>query len=101
MVSSSQIKEWLSKFLDGQISLDAFEDWFVQNTWNIHLSGSIATESLTFAVEESLSEYSSRHINERQLRQELAAILHAENKVVEVDLPRPMYSFKSAPVALV
>jgi len=88
-------------FLYANMSFEVFENWFVQNTWNIHLSGSIATESLTFAVEESLSEYSSRHINERQLRQELAAILHAENKVVEVDLPRPMYSFKSAPVALV
>jgi|SRR5580704_1466823 hypothetical protein len=103
MVSSSQIKEWLSKFLDGQISLDAFEDWFVQNTWNIHLSGSVAAESLTFAVEESLSEYSSQHISDQILREELSQILGAENRVVNiVDAPQFVYSFRySAPSMLV
>jgi hypothetical protein len=103
MVSSSQIKEWLSKFLDGQISFDAFEDWFVQNTWNIHLSGSVAAESLTFAVEESLSEYSSQHISDQILREELSQILGAENRVVNiVDAPQFVYLFRySAPSMLV
>lgn len=82
MVSSSQIKEQLARFLDGQISLDAFEDWFVQNTWNVHLSDSVAAENLTFAVEESLSEYSSQHINEQELRRELSDLIHRENKVL-------------------
>jgi len=82
MVSSSQIKERLSRFLAGQIGLDDFEDWFVSNTWNIHLSGSIAAEDLTFAVEESLSEYSSKHISEKELRIELGDLIQRENKVV-------------------
>jgi len=81
MVSSSQIKEQLARVLDGHISLDAFEDWFVQNTWNIHLSGSTAAESLTFAIEESLAEYSSKHISEQELRGELGDLIHRENKV--------------------
>jgi hypothetical protein len=102
MVSSSQIKEQLARFLDNQISLDEFEDWFVQNTWNIHLSGSVSAESLTFAVEESLSEYSSQHIGEPILRQELSLILGAENKVLNiVDSPQIVYSFRySSPLAL-
>lgn len=101
MVSSSQIRAKLAMFLYGHINLEMFEDWFVQNTWNIHLTGSIASESLTFAIEESLSEYSSRHIDERELHQELSLILHAENKIVEVDIPQPVFSFKSAPAVLV
>lgn len=88
-------------FLDELINLETFEDWFVRNTWNIHLSGSVAAESVTFAVEESLSEYSSRHIDERELRQELSRILHAETSIVEVDVPRPAYTFRSAPAVLV
>jgi hypothetical protein len=100
MVSSSQIRKQLAKFLDGQISLDMFEDWFVQNTWNIHLSGSVSAESLTFAVEESLSEYSSGHIDDKILRGELSQILSAENKVLNIgDAPQIVYSFRySAPV---
>ncbi len=102
MVSSSQIRERLSMFLEGQIDLEDFEDWFAQSTLNIHLSGSVAAEALTFAIEESLSEYSSRHIDERDLRLELSQILGAENKIVELDVRQPVYSFKySAPSVFV
>ncbi len=95
MVSGSQIKEQLARFLAGQIDLDDFEDWFVSNTWNIHLSGSVAAESLTFAIEESLSEYSSQHISDRILRRELSQILGAENKIANfADVPQIVYSFK-------
>ena len=80
MVSSSQIREQLEMFLDGRIDLDAFEDWFVQNTWNIHLSGDHSAEALTFAIEESLSEYSSHHLTEQELRLELQSLAGREKK---------------------
>jgi hypothetical protein len=97
MVSSSQIRAGLSLFLDGVISLDEFEDWFVQNTWNIHLSGSVDAESLTFAVEESLAEFSSHHIDEPKLRGELARVLHAGTKVVDIiDTPQAVIRFRSS-----
>jgi hypothetical protein len=97
MVSSSQIREQLANFLVGRISLDAFENWFAQNTWNIHKSGSVAAEDLTFAIEGSLSEFSSSHIDERELRAELFQILGSENKVVEfIEEPQVVYSFKSS-----
>jgi hypothetical protein len=72
-------------FLGDQIDLDAFEDWFVQNTWNIHLSGSKAAETLTFAIEESLSEYSSGHLDARQLRTELYDIVHRDTQNIVVN----------------
>jgi hypothetical protein len=97
MVSSSQIKERIVQFLDGHMDLENFENWFIQNTWNIHLSGSTAAESLTFAVEESLSEYSSKNISEQQLCEELRQILQAENIMVEiVDVPQIVYRFRSS-----
>ncbi len=93
MVSSSQIRDRLHLLLSGRINLDSFEDWLVQNTWNIHVSGSVAAESLTFAIEESLSEYSSRHISEQELHHELAEILGSENRVVSISyVPRVIYS---------
>ncbi len=67
-------------FLDSRIDLDEFEDWFLQNTWNIHLNGSAAVEELSFSVEESLSEYSSRHIAPSELRRELSELVHRDNK---------------------
>jgi hypothetical protein len=101
MISSSQIRSQLARFLDKRIDLDTFEDWFVQNTWNVHQSGSVAAEQLTFAIEEVLSEYSSLCINE-SLRTELSKILAAENIMAEiVNQPQIVYVFKSSPSILV
>lgn len=100
MVSSSQIKAKLALLLDRQISLEEFEDWFARNTWNVHQSGSVAAEQITFAIEESLSEYSSRHLNEASLRAEFSEILGAENKMVTIkDQPQMVYMFRAAPSA--
>jgi hypothetical protein len=105
MVSSSQIRDILSQLLDNKVDLDAFEDWLIQNTWNIHQSGSTAAEALTFAIEESLSEYSSRHLDKKKLCDELSQVLRADTKSVEiadVPLPRVVWSFRpSAPVVSV
>jgi len=87
-------------FLQGESDLDSFEDWFVRNTWNIHLGGSIAAENLTFAVEESLSEFSSRHINESELRHEFGNLIQRDNTFILVyaaaPQPIPIVSSDSA-----
>lgn len=102
MVSASQIRQKLAAFLEGCIDLDSFEDWFVQNTWNIHQSGSIEAESLTFAVEESLSEYSSMHLDERGLRNELYRLLQLVNQDVEiVNAPQVKWGGDPSPVLFV
>lgn len=97
MVSASQIRNELAFSLAGVIPLDEFEDWFVQNTWNIQNTGSKAAEVLTFAIEELLSEYTSGHISEDKLRQELSQVVHAETKNIEiVESARPLWLFRSS-----
>jgi hypothetical protein len=89
--------------LDERIDLDSFEDWLVQNTWNIHLSRSAAAEDLTFAVEELLSEHSSGHLDERELRRELSRLLHRDTvTVVFANVPNVSYqviSVRAVPVS--
>ena len=102
MVSASQIRNELAMSLAGILPLDDFEDWFVQNTWNIQNTGSKAAEVLTFAIEELLSEYTSGHIPENRLREELAQVLQAETKSVQITdilpmwLDQPIFSFKAS-----
>jgi hypothetical protein len=99
MVSSSQIRGKLADYLSHRVDLDSFEDWLVQETWNIHQWGSRSAEVLTFAIEEALSEYSSDHISTRRLREELSYILYAENKSASfVNAPREV-SFEVFPVS--
>jgi hypothetical protein len=64
-------------YLNGRIRLDAFEDWVVENTWNIHLENDPSAARIAFAIEESLAEFSSRHISESELKNEFRSILLA------------------------
>lgn len=104
MVSSSQIREQIARYLADRRLLEEFENWFIRSTRDIRKTRSESAISLTFDVEALLSEYSSGHIDEQELRADLSQILHAENKVVEiVDAPQAAYWFRgsSAPPVLV
>jgi|GEM_PF-1510803 hypothetical protein len=102
MVSASQIRERILLFLNGQVDLESFENWIIQNTWNVHFSGSQAAEELTFAVEESLSEYSSGHLSAEELRSEFRELLGSEIKTVEAELAQQyqtVFRFTASPAS--
>jgi len=71
MVSEFEIREWLSRLVAQEITLDVFEDWFASNTWNIHQQGSGEAQKLAYAVELRLAEHSSGHLSDDDLRREL------------------------------
>lgn len=103
MVSGSQIREQIAHYLADRILLEEFENWFIQSTRDIRRTRSEAAISLAFDVEALLSEYSSGHIDEQELRTELSQTLQAENKIVEIvwgdyDFPSKRYSFKGSSV---
>jgi hypothetical protein len=77
MVSASEIREQLARFLFGDISLGGFEDWFVPATWDAHKAGDPAAESLADEVEMNISEYTSGGLSFDQLRASLAGIAFA------------------------
>lgn len=93
MMSSSQIKKQISRLLDDQIVLQDFEDWLVQNTWNVHLSGSAEVEDLTFATEEALAEYSSERINKQELQKRLGELVYRDIKVLNFNYAPASFSF--------
>jgi hypothetical protein len=65
-----EFREKLADYLTGKIALDAFEDWFVQNSWNAK-DADPEERRWIHGVELCLSEFSSHHLSENQLRKEL------------------------------
>jgi len=57
----------LRAHLLGIESLDAFEDWFVARSWNIHQSGDQPSIDLVSEIELHLAEFSSGHWSEAEL----------------------------------
>lgn len=74
MITESQIRERLAAFLTNAIPLDEFEDWLVQNSWNMHQDSDPAAQELAGAIDLRLSEHSSGHLRENQLRDELISL---------------------------
>jgi len=75
MLAHSELRNELIRFLSDELSLDNFEDWFVQNSWNIHKSPDLVGQRLAYAVELRLAEHDSGHLPERDLRRELGELV--------------------------
>ena len=71
MISDSQIREKIGRYLRRDLSLDQFEDWIAQQSWNMHKDSSVSAQKLASAVELRLAEHSSGHLDESALREEL------------------------------
>ena len=71
MISDLDIRNQIASYLSNEIDLDQFEDWFVQNTWNVQKWGDPYLQDLVFAVESELSEYSGSNLSEASLRNRL------------------------------
>ena len=75
MIDESAILEQLYRYLGNQISLDEFEDWFVQASWNAHREMDPVAFKLVSAIELKLAEHSSGHLSETDLQEELRALI--------------------------
>jgi hypothetical protein len=76
MISESKIREKLGHYLRGDLPLDQFEDWLVQNSWDMHKDSDEPSQKLASAVELRLAEYSSGHLDEGALRDELRQLVN-------------------------
>ncbi len=71
MIAENQIREKIGRYLRSELSLDQFEEWLVERSWNMHRDSDEAAQKLASAVELRLAEYSSGHLDDAQLRDEL------------------------------
>ena len=71
MIADYQIREWLGHYLHREISLERFENWLVEHSWNMHQDSEEVAQRLVSAIELRLAEHSSGHLDENALRQEL------------------------------
>jgi len=79
------------------IELRDFNQWFVENTWDIEQSMSAATIDLADQISELLIEYSDRNISAPELRESLRRIMRSGPLVANLAKePRRNYSYGSS-----
>ena len=62
------IRERLASYLAKEISLRAFEDWFVPETWDVDQLGDLALINLVYGIKLRLAEFSHGDWTENELR---------------------------------
>ena len=74
MATTLEIKDQLGRFLVNEQSLNEFNIWLAQNTWNIHLEEP-DVQSLVGEIELALAEYSNGDLTLSDLRERLAELV--------------------------
>lgn len=75
MIAESEIRDWLARYLAKEIPLEEFEDWFVRQSWDMHVGSPEAAQKLASAIELRLAEHSSGHLTDEDLRRELRSFV--------------------------
>ena len=75
MLSESMLRDRVSQFVAGELTLDDFEDWLASESWNMHRRASVMAQRLASAVELRLAEHDAGHLSDELLRSELRALL--------------------------
>lgn len=92
MITEADARKHLAGLLLRQFELEDFEDWLVQQSWNMHLDSSQAAQELVSAIELALSEHSSDHISERELRDRLLSLFNERKVSISVSTDRVIVS---------
>lgn len=69
------IRDWLARYLAGEIDLRAFQEWFVPTSWNQTGQGDARLDELIGEIELRLAELSSGHRTETELRRFLVPLV--------------------------
>lgn len=98
MIAESEIRKQIAGFLANQISLDDFEDWIAQRSWDAHQDSDAAAQELAYAIELRLAEHSSGHLSEVELRHELTQFVQQYSLRVSFGSAASMdsYSFQAS-----
>lgn len=98
MVNSSQISEHAAMYLNGQIDVDAFEDWLISATWNMHLDSDADVMAIANEISEILGDFSESFIDESGLKKKLKDVLYSikPQNVISINYskPAPLFGWK-------
>ena len=74
-----RIYQHVQSYLDGEISIDAFEEWFIPATWNIDPERDAYLGPLVASITVILADFKDSEMSERDLRSQLGGATRASS----------------------
>lgn len=68
------VRQHLTDYLAGNLSLDEFKDWLVGATWDVERTADADTQRLTYDIKLALAEESSGFVSTAEMDEELRSI---------------------------
>ena len=68
MTLDLEIRDWLARYLAGDITLREFREWFTPATWNVHRTGNDTAIDLVGEIGLRIAELTSGHRTEDEVR---------------------------------
>src|SRR5262249_41204885 len=81
MVSYPELREWLNRYLAGEVSLTAFQEWFLPRAWTIEETGDGKLIQLVYDSQLALAEYTNGDWTEAELKELLALLARVDPAV--------------------
>ena len=79
---TSDIRDRLSRYVEGETSLQAFDEWFVPATWNVDQTDDQEAIGLTYEVILRLAEFSNGDCTEPELKALLRPVASGRRSAV-------------------
>ncbi len=65
---ASEIRDHLARYVEGELSLSALDEWFVPATWDVDRTADRVAIDLTYEIVLRLAEYSNGDCTEQELK---------------------------------
>jgi hypothetical protein len=78
---AEETRQWLGRYLAGEIPLRTFEDWLVPMTWQLGAGMDPAVTDLISEIELALAEHSNGQWTEAELREHFRALLERAARI--------------------
>ena len=102
MISISQISDAVQSYLAG-VSLDSFEQWLAQQSWNMHLDSEPEVQRLVASIQMFIAELRYGHCSEAEFKQFLSDYFGDSVSISSNAEPirRPRFSTRSVTIPFV
>ena len=95
MISKDQIRERLIDYLAGNLLFEQFEDWLIDQSWDMHQASPRDAQEMVLDIKEAIYQYLDRYIDEDALKQKLYPLVESASATIIIG-ERPRVDVKSS-----
>ena len=90
MLRIEELREQLASYIANEIPFSVFEDWLIDQSWDMHKDSPVDAQELVHSINESIFKYLDQYISEAVLKRELLALI--KDQTVHVFIGGPHQS---------